>query len=67
MIDQGEQDDKIIGVHADDPEYKEYTDISELPAHRLAEIKRCKKYLCADCLLQDQAEQLLMIVALFML
>ena len=45
MIDQGEQDDKIIGVHADDPEYKEYTDISELPAHRLAEIKRCKKRL----------------------
>lgn len=40
MIDQGEQDDKIIGVHADDPEYKEYKDISELPQHRLAEIKR---------------------------
>jgi inorganic pyrophosphatase len=40
MIDQGEQDDKIIGVHADDPEYRDYTDISELPAHRLIEIKR---------------------------
>lgn len=40
MIDQGEQDDKIIAVHADDPEYRGYTDISELPQHRLAEIKR---------------------------
>lgn len=40
MIDQGEQDDKIIGVHADDPEYRDYTDISELPPHRLKEIKR---------------------------
>ena len=40
MIDQGEQDDKIIAVHADDPEYKHYTCISELPKHRLAEIKR---------------------------
>lgn len=40
MIDQGEQDDKIIGVHADDPEYKEYQDISELPKHRLLEIRR---------------------------
>ena len=46
MIDQGEQDDKIIGVHADDPEYKEYNDISELPSHRLAEIKRCNLMTC---------------------
>ncbi|KAL0050391.1 hypothetical protein WJX82_010195 [Trebouxia sp. C0006] len=40
MIDQGEQDDKIIGVHADDPEYRDYSDISEIPAHRLIEIRR---------------------------
>ncbi len=40
MIDQGEQDDKIIAVHADDPEFKGYTDISELPKHRLMEIRR---------------------------
>jgi inorganic pyrophosphatase len=25
MIDQGEQDDKIIAVHLDDPEYKHIT------------------------------------------
>ncbi|CAM6097895.1 unnamed protein product [Calypogeia fissa] len=40
MIDQGEQDDKIIAVCADDPEYRHYTDIKELPPHRLAEIRR---------------------------
>jgi inorganic pyrophosphatase len=40
MLDQGEQDDKVIAVHADDPEYKGFTDISQLPPHRLAEIKR---------------------------
>ena len=27
-------------MHADDPEFKHYTDISELPPHRLAEIRR---------------------------
>ncbi|CAA0836429.1 Soluble inorganic pyrophosphatase 4 [Striga hermonthica] len=40
MIDQGERDDKIIAVCADDPEYRHYTDIKELPPHRLAEIRR---------------------------
>ncbi len=34
MLDNGQQDDKVIAVHADDPEYREYNDISELPAHR---------------------------------
>ncbi|KAF2570348.1 hypothetical protein F2Q70_00000068 [Brassica cretica] len=40
MIDQGEKDDKIIAVCVDDPEYKHYTDIKELPPHRLSEIRR---------------------------
>ncbi|PNH06446.1 Soluble inorganic pyrophosphatase 2 [Tetrabaena socialis] len=40
MLDQGEQDDKVIAVHADDPEFKGFSDISQLPPHRLAEIKR---------------------------
>ncbi len=40
MLDQGERDDKLIAVHADDPEFKGFTDISQLPKHRLAEIKR---------------------------
>jgi inorganic pyrophosphatase len=37
---KGEKDDKIIAVCADDPEYREYTDIKDLPPHRLAEIRR---------------------------
>ncbi|KAL1215932.1 Soluble inorganic pyrophosphatase 5 [Cardamine amara subsp. amara] len=40
MIDQGEKDDKIIAICVDDPEYKHYTDIKELPPHRLSEIRR---------------------------
>lgn len=31
---------QVIAVHADDPEFKHFTDISQLPSHRLAEIKR---------------------------
>lgn len=37
---QGEKDDKIIAVCADDPEYRHYNDISELSPHRLQEIRR---------------------------
>ena len=37
---QGEKDDKIIAVCADDPEFRHYRDIKELPPHRLAEIRR---------------------------
>jgi len=40
MVDQGETDDKIIAVHADDPEYSHYNAIEELPPHRMIEIKR---------------------------
>jgi len=40
MIDQNEEDDKIIAVHADDPEYRDYRDISELPDHRLKAVRR---------------------------
>ncbi|KAK9749643.1 hypothetical protein RND81_02G140500 [Saponaria officinalis] len=40
MIDQGEKDDKIIAVCADDPEFRHYTELKELPPHRLAEIRR---------------------------
>ncbi|XP_009405327.2 soluble inorganic pyrophosphatase isoform X1 [Musa acuminata AAA Group] len=47
MIDQGEKDDKIIAVCADDPEYRHYNDLSELPPHRLAEIRRFFE----DCIL----------------
>jgi inorganic pyrophosphatase len=40
MIDQNEEDDKIIAVHADDPEYLHYRDISELPEHRLKAVRK---------------------------
>ena len=40
MIDQGEADDKIIAVHAHDPEYGHYGSITELPPHRMMEVKR---------------------------
>lgn len=40
MRDQGEVDNKIIAVHAHDPEFNHYDSISELPPHRLSELKR---------------------------
>ncbi len=40
MIDQGEDDEKIICVHLDDPEYRSYTHIDQLPGHRLEEVRR---------------------------
>lgn len=40
MQDQGEADDKLIAVHADDPEYAHYTSIHELPPHRMMEVQR---------------------------
>lgn len=40
MRDQGEADDKIIAVHAHDPEYVHYESIRELPPHRLTEVRR---------------------------
>src|SRR2546425_9937203 len=40
MIDEKGRDDKIIAVHADDPEYAIYQDIADLPPHRLKELER---------------------------
>jgi len=40
MRDDKGEDDKLIAVHADDPEYGEYSDVSELPPHRLRELQR---------------------------
>ena len=40
MIDQGEADDKIIAVHADDPEFSHLNSTAELPPHRMIEIQR---------------------------
>ncbi|MFN8009344.1 MAG: inorganic diphosphatase [Terriglobia bacterium] len=40
MIDMDEEDDKIIAVHADDPEFADYSDVSELPKHKMKELQR---------------------------
>ncbi|MBK8169958.1 MAG: inorganic diphosphatase [Sandaracinaceae bacterium] len=40
MQDQGEADDKLIAVHADDPEYMHYTSIDQLAPHRMMEVRR---------------------------
>jgi len=40
MSDDRGQDDKIIAVHVDDPEYAHYRDVAELPPHRLKEMQR---------------------------
>lgn len=40
MVDQGESDDKVIAVHAHDPEYSHYNSIKDLPPHRMMEVKR---------------------------
>ncbi len=40
MIDQDEEDDKIIAVHAHDPAFSHYRDISELPRHTLFELQQ---------------------------
>ncbi len=40
MIDQGEGDEKILCVHLDDPEFRHFVHIDQLPSHRLAELRR---------------------------
>lgn len=40
MRDDKGEDDKLIAVHADDPEYSSYSDLWQLPPHRLRELKR---------------------------
>ena len=40
MHDEKGQDDKIIAIHLDDPEYSHFTDISQLAPHKLKELHR---------------------------
>ena len=40
MRDDKGQDDKLIAVHADDPTYADISDVTEIPPHRLRELKR---------------------------
>ncbi|MDQ3999998.1 MAG: inorganic diphosphatase [Actinomycetota bacterium] len=40
MVDEGENDENILCVHVDDPQYEAFTHVNELPEHRLNEIKQ---------------------------
>ena len=40
MVDQNEEDDKIIAIHENDPAVAHYRDISQLPEHTLNELQR---------------------------
>jgi inorganic pyrophosphatase len=40
MRDDKGEDDKLIAVSADDPNFADYSDVSEIPPHRLRELKR---------------------------
>jgi len=40
MEDEGQDDDKVIGVHIHDPAFADIIDVSQLPKHTFAEIKR---------------------------
>ncbi len=40
MKDQNEVDHKVIAVHVNDPEFSSYSDVHQLPPHRLAVLKR---------------------------
>lgn len=68
MSDEGQEDDKIIAVHAQDPSFAEYTDISELPTHIGKEIRKFfedykvlerKSVIVQDLLGADHAQRVL--------
>jgi inorganic pyrophosphatase len=40
MLDTGKKDHKILAVAVDDPEYNQFQEASQLPAHRLAMLRR---------------------------
>ena len=40
MVDEGENDENIICVHVDDPQYEEFTNVDQFPEHRLREIQQ---------------------------
>ena len=40
MHDEKGEDDKLISVHADDPEYAQVNDIGDLPSFRMQELRR---------------------------
>ena len=39
MLDDGKEDDKLIAVHIDDPEYADYTELAQIPRHIARQIR----------------------------
>lgn len=39
MIDDGENDEKLIGVYEDDPRFEEFQDLKDIPQHMLLELR----------------------------
>jgi inorganic pyrophosphatase len=40
MVDEGQNDEKVICVHLDDPEYRDFDHYDQLPPHRIQELQR---------------------------
>ena len=40
MRDEAREDDKIIAIHVDDPEYADYHDLGDLPSHLVRELEQ---------------------------
>src|SRR6266404_8314244 len=40
MVDSGKKDHKILAVAVDDPEYDDFNEAGELPAHRMSMLRR---------------------------
>jgi inorganic pyrophosphatase len=40
MVDEGENDENIICVHVEDPQYEGFTNVGQFPEHRLREIQQ---------------------------
>jgi inorganic pyrophosphatase len=40
MRDEKGEDDKIVAIHVDDPEYADYGDVADLPPHRVRELEQ---------------------------
>jgi inorganic pyrophosphatase len=40
MVDEGENDENIICIHVEDPQYEEFTNVNQFSEHRLREIQQ---------------------------
>jgi inorganic pyrophosphatase len=40
MSDEAREDDKVVAIHLDDPEYADYQDLGDLPSHLVRELEQ---------------------------